>query len=204
MRTDQVVDVVDDAGRSHGGGAAHALFRGLKENLDRADEFVLVLHHPTRQRQSDGGMTVMSAGVHPPRILRGEALARRKVRGVARFRHKDAVDVAAPGRHGTRTSRFQNGDGPRVAFHPREKFLGNARFAGSFDRSLDLFGAAPHHGFRIDHARAAERLVPERAKALEDQGGRLEFAPPFFGTAVKRAARFDHFADDVGHVLSFC
>ena len=42
------------------------------------------------------------------------------------------------------------------------------------------------------------------AKALEDQGGRLEFAPPFFGTAVKRAARFDHFADDVGHVLSFC
>lgn len=202
VRADQVVDVVHDARRSHGGGPAYALFRGLKENLDRAAEFVLVLHHPTGKRKPHGSVSVMTAGVHEARVFRGEAFLGGKMRRVAGLRHEDAVDVAAPGRDGARTPRFENGDGPRVAFHLREEFFRNTRFPGAFDRRLDLLGTAAHHGLRIDHARAAKRLVTQSAKALENQSGRLEFAPAFFGTAVQRTTRLDHFADDVGHVFS--
>ena len=49
--------------------AADAFLRGLEDQFDRAVNLVAVSVQDARNRQADGGMSVVAAGVHYPRCL---------------------------------------------------------------------------------------------------------------------------------------
>ena len=81
--------------RGHRGCAADSLLGGLEQELDRPAEFVGVLGDPARQREPDRRVPVVPAGVHQPGPFRREAQRRRRMPGIARLLHVDAVDVEA-------------------------------------------------------------------------------------------------------------
>ena len=81
--------------------AAYGLFRGLKEKEDVPGQFVSVPGGVPGKAQQHGGMPVVTAGVHFPRMLR-------RVRQPRVLRNRQRVQIG-PERGGFRLSRVQKG-----------------------------------------------------------------------------------------------
>ena len=72
MRADQVIHTVKVSVINDGFRAADALFRRLEDQLYCSVKLVLYRHQNFRHTETDGGMSIMSAGMHESVILGGK------------------------------------------------------------------------------------------------------------------------------------
>ena len=175
VRGEEVVAVVQNAACGHAGGAPHAFFSRLEENLHFAAELILVVHEPVADRKAHRHVRVMTAGVHEARVFGSKAAVRGNVLVVRAFRHRDAVNVKAQRKRGAGAARVQNGHAPGEFLHFRKKLFTDAVFAGTFNTGLHNRHFTPQAGIRINDVAAQKHLVAVAAQGLHQKGRRGEF-----------------------------
>ena len=64
MGAEQIIDVIQKTGSGLCSSAAHAFFCRLENEFDASRERIFVVDDPASERQADGGMSVVPAGMH--------------------------------------------------------------------------------------------------------------------------------------------
>ena len=73
----EVVHVVERPGGHHGASASGAFLGRLEDQFDGAIELRFILLKHVRQPQTNGGVAIVAAGVHHPRVAGGKPVAER-------------------------------------------------------------------------------------------------------------------------------
>ena len=163
------VDVVDDPRRHHGPGATPALLRRLEDEL----------HPPVPVRragqelghaEADRHVAVVPAGVHYTLAVRGEALAGRPVRRLARLRDLRRVHVEPEGDR-------RAGAPLQHAHDARPRGRLGARPYGAPVRLHDLRRRHPARVLRAEALGADESAVAQRAEPPRHEAGRAVLQP---------------------------
>ena len=97
MRADQVIHAVKMSVINDGFRTADTLFCRLEDQLYRSVELVLNGHQDLRHTESDGGMSIMSTGMHKAFIYRVKSLFRRSVARIMLLKYAEGIDIKPHG-----------------------------------------------------------------------------------------------------------
>ena len=97
MRADQVIHTVKVSVINDGFRAADALFRRLEDQLYCSVKLVLYRHQNFRHTETDGGMSIMSAGMHEAFIYGVKSLLRRSVARIMFLEYAEGIDIKPHG-----------------------------------------------------------------------------------------------------------
>ncbi len=186
VNREQTVDVVEVARFGHRLAAATPFLGRLKEQFERAVE--AAVGERARHTEPDGGVCVVAAGVHLPRMAAREPLGRRPVVVVHRLLSFQRVDVGPePDRRAVaeRLGRYH----ARDVAHRLEVLRRRPLLAGAFARCGELVGRRhAHPRVGVDRLRAEKHLVSERLELGGEQRRGAELLPAALGVSVKIAA----------------
>ena len=101
MRADQVIHTVKMPVINDGFRTADALFRRLEDQFHGSVELILNRHQDFRHTETDGGMSVMSAGMHEAFIYRVKSLFRRSVARIMLLKYAEGIDIKPHGNRRT-------------------------------------------------------------------------------------------------------
>lgn len=73
MGTEQIINVIQKTGSGLCSPAAHTFFCRLENEFDAPRERIFVVDDPAGERQADGGMSVVPAGMHGTGMFGGKA-----------------------------------------------------------------------------------------------------------------------------------
>ena len=189
MGGEGVVHAVKVPGVNYGLCAAHTLLRGLEYELHRA---VQLIAHPGQQRgraDADGGVPVVSAGVHHARRDGGEALFIRQVGGVLRLVHAEGVDIKAQ-RYSRPFAAVQrrNNAGEAAGRVRQELRVRAVLLCPLIMGGKRLLRGEAHAGVPLADVGACKHLVAQLGQAARKDGACAHFEPAGLGIVMKVTA----------------
>ena len=101
MRADQVIHTVKMSVINDGFRAADTLFRRLEDQFHGSMELILNRHQDFRHTKTNGGMSIMSAGMHEAFIYRVKSLFRRSVARIMLLEYAEGIDIKPHGNRRT-------------------------------------------------------------------------------------------------------
>ena len=191
---DEVIHIVYDAAPDHAFGPDHSFFSWLEADFQGTCHPVFVGCCQPGHCQTDGGMAVMAAGMHQPRMLGLESKGAGPMAGSRIFRHEQGIDVEAQG-HGF--PRFGEMHDPHTAGHAPFHPVHQHRVGPFFDGPLgalfqSLFIGHHHPGSFIQDVAAHEDFIPQLLEFLCNEGSGPEFRPGSFRMGMEIPPLPDH------------
>ena len=180
---------VQPSGGGHGARSAAAFLAGLKEQTHVVCQIGAQGREGGGEAQTDGHVSVVSAGMAEAVVERGESFLRRKVLGRRAFLHAHGVDVEAQhGAGGQVGAQIDHEAGRAVhALKPRARrafgFGPLQRFAHDFRRRH------AHAGLGSGDGRARHGRKPEACQLFGQAGGGPEFGHAGFGVLMEQSAQ---------------
>ena len=135
MRADQVIHTVKMSVINDGFRTADTLFCRLEDQFHGSVELVLYRHQDFRHTETDGGMSVMSAGMHKAFIYRVKSLFRRSVARIMLLKYAEGIDIKP---HGNRRALAAAQDSDHAG-HSSLCVLNKLRIRSLGDGTLILF-----------------------------------------------------------------
>ncbi len=190
MEREQGIHVIECTTGSQRLATATPLFGGLEEELDATAQLLFHRHQAAGQPHADGGMAIVSAGVHPPLVVGGKTLLLRLVLfGVGLFHlHRIYVEAKGQGRAGTTGIQLSH-QASDIA-NPLQP-VG----MGSLTTGASLLGShihiTAHHQIAGQQLVAEHDAITELAQVVGNQAGGAKLFPGGFRQAVQVAAPQD-------------
>ena len=191
VASNEVVDIIENAGFSDRVSTADTFLGRLENDLDPAAKFVLMINDEFRDSEPDRHVAVVAAGMHIAVMLRAEAFLCRNMSGIGGFLDRDAVDIKTHGKRRARAAGVKDTDSPCVALSGFQEFFRNVMITGGLKTGLHVFFGSAENGIRIHDFRPEEDVVPPLLQFFSEIVSGREFSPAGFRPLMKFTALRD-------------
>ena len=195
MSTQQIVGIINDTGLNHCIGAADAFLCRLEYHLYGTLQLLLQFREDFGYCQTDGGMTIMAAGMHTPVMDGGKALLQRLVSSIGGLPEIKGIHIEAQGNHravtGTLHGTYDTGEAAGHFFYP-------LRICSLRDSPLHFLceafiGRNAHHGFLLHYCGTGLHGIAQLRQLSGHHCGGAELSPARLGVFMQVTATGDHF-----------